>query len=385
MRIHTVKSGESVSSIAKLYGIKSEHIKSINELPLDEVTVGDELLILIPTRTYEAGAFDSLSGLSHRFSVEESELIRSNPGVVGGELGERTIFLKYPPRPYGMAAANGYMYKGLAKERLIASLPYLTYLTLAAASYDKRGITKLFDTKEALRLAREERVIPLLRIYFPSSVTAVEKETRERLIDEMIELAKKDGFDGITLDFCDFSENERETLEFIVMLRGRMIGSDLILFSEIDESTPYSIAEYSDGCIFRSSRADGGMALPAEDRPLLKFARESESIKTLIELPSFGYAQTRAIPLSDAIRLARESLSPITEHRESLTSSFKHKRQGEIIIPHLKNTKAILDLVKEHGYMGICIDIMRSPLSILQMYNALYKSAKGARQISGGI
>ena len=50
MKIHTYKSGESIKDIAKKYGISEECLRESNRLPVGEAAIGEELLVLTPTR-----------------------------------------------------------------------------------------------------------------------------------------------------------------------------------------------------------------------------------------------------------------------------------------------------------------------------------------------
>ena len=55
MQIHRVKEGESIYSIAREYGVHPSKIIENNGIRNpSRLTVGRELLILIPTRTYTA-------------------------------------------------------------------------------------------------------------------------------------------------------------------------------------------------------------------------------------------------------------------------------------------------------------------------------------------
>ena len=55
MRIHTTETGESTADIAVKYGIDEAILCLVNEIDKNtRLSVGEELLILTPTRTYTA-------------------------------------------------------------------------------------------------------------------------------------------------------------------------------------------------------------------------------------------------------------------------------------------------------------------------------------------
>ena len=52
MQIHIVKHDEKLLQIASYYGVSEENLRRVNEITVGEPTEGEELLILIPTRSY---------------------------------------------------------------------------------------------------------------------------------------------------------------------------------------------------------------------------------------------------------------------------------------------------------------------------------------------
>ena len=93
MKIHRVKRGESIYDIAKDYGVSAQKIVEDNAVLYPErLIVGEELLILTPTRTYTARKGDTLSSVSLRFHVKESDLLMKNPFLLGRrELNEGEV------------------------------------------------------------------------------------------------------------------------------------------------------------------------------------------------------------------------------------------------------------------------------------------------------
>ena len=86
MIIHTVQNGDTVFKIARQYGISPVTLIGINGLERpDCLSVGQELLILIPTRTYTLRGGDTLQRVCERFGVSLRTLLQNNPGLIGGE------------------------------------------------------------------------------------------------------------------------------------------------------------------------------------------------------------------------------------------------------------------------------------------------------------
>ena len=136
MVIHTVKERESIREIAKEYGIDEGILRRNNGLEREEAAVGEELAIRIPTRTHRMSASDTPERIALRYSVRARELYANNPSLKSGGREGELIAVKYSPPEYGAAPANGYIYGGCDSERLERVMPYLTYVTIAAAVAD---------------------------------------------------------------------------------------------------------------------------------------------------------------------------------------------------------------------------------------------------------
>ena len=70
MQIYRVKENDTVYSIAKEYGVAPSKIIEYNGLERPgRISVGEELLIPMPTRTYTAQSGDTLSAVAMRFGA----------------------------------------------------------------------------------------------------------------------------------------------------------------------------------------------------------------------------------------------------------------------------------------------------------------------------
>jgi spore germination protein YaaH len=385
MNIHTVAKGEDLTKIAKQYGIAEPVLASYNYLASNnDVIEGQELLILTPTRTYTAKAGDSISGISLRFSIKESELLSNNPGI-SNNLAEGSILsLKYTDSTYGIAATNGYFYNGCTMEKLTAVLPYLTYVTVASAIRDNNGLTMLFDDTEIVKCARQHSKIPILRVY-DNTISALTQDSfnADNLCDSIIALAKGRGYSGISYAAFGYSNSDTENLlEFIVNFRKKLIGQDMLLFWEIDESSPTKISDYADGAVMSYDKISLGKIPSFSKGELAAFSRlssDAESSKIFIDLPSLALCGSKYIGYMEAIRLAHSKGVTINTDPTAMVCYYEYKddngKSVKVILPSLKNAEAKLDLVSELGFLGISFDIMRVPISYLAMFNAIFKTA----------
>ncbi|MBQ2875731.1 MAG: LysM peptidoglycan-binding domain-containing protein [Clostridia bacterium] len=360
MYIHRMEKGQTVKDVARHYGVDEDILRMNNSLAEGEPAIGEELLILTPTRTYTVRRGDSAERLALRFGIMRRDIFALNPTVSseGLPVGKR-IALKYGERKYGAGCALGYFYSGGDINALRERLPLITYLAVAAAILDHGRLSRIFDGRDAVGLVRGADKTPLLRIYARDGGYRTGDE--DELIENMLYAAISGGYKGLVLG------GEAPGEELLMKLRRKMIGSDLILFTELTGSSEAYLSELADGSVLASPDSGDGCA-----DALHSFATRCESNRCLPELPCFALCGESYIPTADALLLARRGGYAID--RADGKCRFIHKRNGEYIFPSLESIKATLEAVHEYGYMGISYDISRVPTAYLMMFEALFGS-----------
>ena len=378
MHIHTIKQGESISEIAEKYGVWEADLREINGISDGDGAVGEEMLVLIPTRSYTAQHGDTIDRISIRFGVPKRELLSQNPKLCDRQpsVGEK-IAVRYGERRYGTAVANGYFYKGCSNTALRRTLPYLTYVTFGVAVADKRGIHRIADDRAEVNMVSAERKIPLIRVYDKHEQRYSSLEEAKNFADELIDLAQGGGYKGIVLNACNTTCSAEHYCSFLIILRKLMIGCDLILITEINQNSPIEYSEYADGSVMyypKYTIKNPPSVKEGERKVLADFACRGESTKTFVDLPSLASYNGGYITYSQAIKMARQDGNELIKNQSTLLSYHNGRKQGECVFNSLESIKSLLELTREFDYMGVCFDIMRTPLSHLMMYNAMFKT-----------
>lgn len=388
MVIHTVKNGDTVFKIARQYKTSPMKIIENNGLTApDRLVVGQQLLILFPTRTYIVRGGDTLEQIARRFGVNKRTLHAANPYLAGtdaiypGEL----LAIRYDAPQGGVGAVNGYVYTGCDTEQLIARLPYLTYVTLSCAVSNGDGIRLLFDDAPYLEAVRAAQKTPMLRLLMQDAVDGfyTDKEKQSAWLDRLIALARERGYSGITLALYEMARTHpSEYVALVMEARCRMLGCDLILFTETDADAQTNAGELADGDILVCDpMADGGDVSFADGERALyeRFANQYESSKTFIDFPAFGYDNGEPIEYDEIMNIA-DKFKAVIEHDESNKLSrlryqkfFGGQKEDRVILfSSPEHEKAKLDLVDEFGFMGICVDVMRTPIAVYMMMYTLF-------------
>lgn len=384
MTIHTVKAGETVFRIARDYG--TSPIKIIEDNGLlrpDELNVGEELLILTPTRTYNVRGGDTVDKICRRFGVKRQALLASNPALGGTDriYPGQVLSLRYDKPTGGMVAANGYVFAGCDTETLRAALPYLTYVTVAAGTEDDGQVSFLFDDRTLLSLSHEAGKTVLLRIGMervPDDFFC-DPERQERFLKAATKAAHAHGYDGITLSCFRMTKEAGEAFcQWMMEARRLLLGMNLLLFTETDGNGGGAVSEYADGNVLfyeKCSLTDIPTFEEGEKKVLAEYAGQYESSRTFLDISPFGYAGGAPLTREEIMKIARRYKSEILYDQERQICSFSYPQFGggrretrTVVFDSLRNIQHRLDVADEYGYMGIAFDVLRTPIAGWMMF-----------------
>ena len=174
MRIHVVKKGESLFSIAQQYGVSARLLQKQNEVPADGTLVtGQTLVILLPEKTHIVRSGDTVYSIARKYGVSAREIFQNNIFLQGqGTLtpGEELIVtLKDAPKD-GALGVNGYAYPFIDPALLSAVLPFQSALTPFTYGITASGGLLPLADDALLAAARQRGVRPVMHLSDRKSV-----------------------------------------------------------------------------------------------------------------------------------------------------------------------------------------------------------------------
>lgn len=380
MNIHTVELGESIRDVSKRYGVSPIKLAENNGIgERGRLITGEELLILMPTRTTNARRGERLSDISRRFGVKEERLLGINPELCGSGIlyDGQPLTVKYGEPTFGMGIGNGYLYRGCTRESLMRALPYLSYVTICSAVGRGGGVSNLFDDKEPLSLALAAGKLPILRLWLA-------KDSYERRIEVLRSLtvyARAKGYYGVTLAGNIGSGREGEQL--MLEAKKMLLECDIKLFCEADAVESPGYTDYADSVILLYDKIHLPRIPSFDDGERVEFTRYSEkhdSIKAFVDLSPFALVGGKYITKSEArAALLRAHGEIVSSGCESymLGTAGRGRRERLYIYESLVNTRRKLEMVSELGYYGISFDIARCPIAELLMFRVMYSEGIG--------
>ena len=378
MHIYRTGNNESVYDIAAVFGVSPIKIAENNELEIrGRLPKGREVLVLTPSRTYNAKGTDTLGRIAERFKTTKEALMRLNPELEGREklYSGQLLTIKDSTPSYGMISTNGYLYASTPRERLIAIIPYLSYVTVCSAVYKDGHVHSLYQSEDTVGLIKSFGRVPMLRIYLSELPSEVEVSG---FASSASILAASGGFAGVTLSCLNTITNDKDRLNNLVFtVRKTLMENDLLLFVEGDLDGDTSYMDYADAGILTYDKlhvADAPSFMDGERAALEKFAYSGESSRTFLEISSFAYSGGKYIEKREGVRLCdkRRAETVYDDERLLKRASFGKHKKREIIFESLENTKAKLELVSELGFMGISFDIGRVCTSDLMIAASMF-------------
>lgn len=235
MIIHVVQPGETIQSIADLYGVSTAMLIQNNGITYPyTLAIGQSLVIIYPQQTYTVQEGDTLLSIANAHNVTILQLIQNNPTIIerGYISPGEIIVISYPKR--GTITIHGTAAPYINRNTLINTLPYLTYLSLLNYTVTEEGnITTYYDETEVIQLAKEYGVMPLMLI----TTLSIQGETNistlyDLLLNEdyqtnlavnIINILKEKGYYGINLAFDYISVSNLNYIEdFIAKLTSQV-------------------------------------------------------------------------------------------------------------------------------------------------------------------
>jgi len=212
--IHVVKPGESIFSIARIYGVSPSKVISENELSNpNNLAVGQTLVISKENRQHMVAPGESLFYIAGIYGVKVKDILAANPNITNPSLIYPGLIINIPQNieKLGTIKVNGYAFPNIDINILNKTLPNLTYLSIFSHEVRPDGSLSTVNDARLIRLAKESKVAPLMVITnieeggsFSSSLghtILTNNGVQEKLISNVIDTLKAKGYYGLGIDF----------------------------------------------------------------------------------------------------------------------------------------------------------------------------------------
>ncbi|WMJ87589.1 LysM peptidoglycan-binding domain-containing protein [Anaerocolumna sp. MB42-C2] len=419
MNIYVVQSGDTISSIAANFGISDMKLIQDNDLEdLENLVVGQALVIAKPEQTYVIKDGDTLNGIADAHGVTPIQLLRNNPYLAGREFlypGD-ILIISYGIKK-GKMTINGFTYPFIGRETLIRTLPYLTSLTVFDYRITEEGGLIDLDDQEIVTLAKKYGVAPVMMV---STLTNLGLDNaditynvisnpsmQDNLISNILNTLKTKGYYAVNVSLQNIDPEYKPLVEnFIANITNRLNGAGYPVvvtltpqtftgfYQDIDYTT---IGEISNHILLLSYEWGFSYGPPTSVtsigtvREMMNYSvTQVVPEKLSFGIPIIGYdwqlpyipgvSRANSISTNGAVRLASEVGATIQYDEVIQAPYFYYLDFGnKIPTDHVvwfkdaRRVNVLLDLVPEYGVQGVAIwNIMQYCSQLWLLINSQY-------------
>lgn len=409
MQIHIVKAGQTLSAIAREYGVSATLLQQLNSVPITgALAVGQTLVVFEKARTHVVRPGETLYGIARSEGVTVLALYQNNPFLNGRntiEAGEELI-LSTEEVSRGTLGVNGYAYPFIRTALLQQALPYMTYLTPFTYGFFPTGQLVMPEDEEMLRLAPQYGAQPWLHLS-----TLTERDTfdnalgsdllrdtaaQEALINAVERMIGEKGYRGLDVDFEYLDRDLGPAYAaFITALRQRLNPKGIPVLAALAPKTSaqqqgllyeahdYALLGEAANAVLLMTYEWGytygppmAVAPMTQVRRVLDYAlSEMPREKIFLGVPTYGYdwplpyrqGQTEAVSVSpeEALRLARQYGAEIFYDDTAQAPFFRYTAADgvahEVWFEDARASLAKFSLTAERGLQGVGLwNLMRS-------------------------
>lgn len=214
MRIYTVRSGDSVFSIARRFNVSTQTIIADNNITNpNRLIVGQALIISQNETLHTVGPGESLFSIARRYGTTVESIRSANPDVTrpeGLQIGQRLVIPLVTPK-LGNIDVNGYAFPNISMNVLEDTLPHLTYLSIFSYEVRPDGSLASINDMPLIQAAYQRSVAPLMVITnieeggsFSSELASTilnSEALQNTVLDNVVETLNSKNYFGLDIDF----------------------------------------------------------------------------------------------------------------------------------------------------------------------------------------
>ena len=421
MIIHTVKSGETIYSVSRAYGVDPYVLAFDNSVSdPSRLAVGQTLVVTQPSVTHTVKYGDTLYSIAKKYGVTVNDLYRNNlrlrgkPDIYEGDV--LTVKIKDPPT-WG-TQTGGYAYPFITSELLTTSLPFTEYLMPFTYGFDRAGGLVAPSDEIMVSEAKKYGTFPVMHLstldesgsfsVSNASYLLSNRPLWKTLAENIRENITRKGYKGLDVDFEYLGKENADTYAlFIEYLRDVLnphgIGVIVALAPKVSDGQKGQLYEGHDYaklgtsanavlCMTYEWGYTYGPPFPVSPLPnvrrVLDYAvSRIEPSKIFEGLSNYGYdftlpyvqgvSKAQSLSIKRAFSLAYETGSEIMYDETYLAPYFRYKKDGVghiVWFEDARSLKSRLELIKEYGLKGgLYWNFNRENLQNLSLLNSLIK------------
>ena len=214
MLIHVVRSGDTLYSIARRYGVSVGRIMTDNGLNQNQpLVVGQALIITLPAVIHTVVSGESIYSIAAAYGLTVWEIMQRNPELITNQTIRpgQMLTISFRGQVDREITILGYAYPHIRRNVLLHALPYLTYLAVFSYGFTESGALIPTEDSELIRLAYQYGTAPVLVFSsidenggFSSARASMlfsDAALQDMVLDNLIGVMLEKGYAGMDADF----------------------------------------------------------------------------------------------------------------------------------------------------------------------------------------
>lgn len=235
LTIYVVKSGDSIFSIARAYGVTPDSIISANQLVNpSQLVVGQALVIPTGERAYTVKSGDTVYSIARANNISVNAILQANPSIgSNARIFPGQVLTISTTEKLGTIEVNGYIFPSSNEQIVREALPSLTYLSIFSYQATEDGNLTAIDDAKWIQLARQNSVAPIMVITniratggFSSDIAHEllnNADVQKALIDNVVSIMQQKNYYGLNIDFEYIYPYDRQSYNaFLRTITARM-------------------------------------------------------------------------------------------------------------------------------------------------------------------
>ena len=404
MFIYVVKPGDTLSSIARKFGMDVSTLVEINDIAdPNTIVVGEALIILQNLNTvYIVQKGDTLSSIARKYNISLQELLDINPSLTPPyqlKIGQR---LTVEPNEEGRKRIwlNGFAYSTSSSEEVANALTDLTFLSIFAYRYDSNGnlvniaddrlvqLTEKYESSALMVITNQNEKGSFSSEYADMLLKSTEKQNR--LFEDIIKKLKETPYTGLVVDFEYVLPIDVDLyVEFLQRLKNELRNAGKFMlfvalapkYSSSQKGLLYEAHDYrrigqiADYVILMTYEWGYTYGPPMAVSPIREVRRVVEYAITMIPkekimlgYPNYGYdftlpyikgkSKAKSVVNRDMPELAKRKHAIIQYDEYQQSPYFRYKEDGVEHIVYFSDARSIYAkslLIQEYNLAGISI------------------------------
>ena len=399
MIIYTVRSGDSLYSIARRYDVTVDELADVNGLNVaDTLVIGQAIVIPSQTVQHTVQSGESLYTIARQYGVTVQDILDANPSITNpSRISVGQVITIPAPAKLGTIDVNGYAYPTITQATLNATLPYLTYVSPFSYKVRADGSLVPLPDEAIITAARAQDVAPIMVITnileggsFSSDLARTiltNPQVQNTLINNIEQTLKQKNYAGLAVDFEYIYTEDREAYnQFLQNVVDRLRPQGYTISSALAPKTSanqpgllYGAHDYP----FHGSLLDHVILMTYEwgytygppmavapinmvEKVLQYAVTAIPNEKILMGIPNYGYDWTlpytpgtaaRALSNTAAVNLARREGAEIKFDETAQSPYFNYYdnqgREHVVWFEDARSIQAKLRLVDEYNLGGV--------------------------------